>query len=100
MQNRPEIPTDMAITEVRTEAAPTQTPTAPPPPESSPEVPKPRVPAADRIASIIVAVVIAAVASLSIWYLVRSQPLLVQGEGGGTRLAIAARGQTRPPHLA
>jgi len=82
---------DMAITEARTEAAPTQTPTAPPPPESSPEVPKPRVPAADRIASIIVAVVIAAVASLSIWYLVRSQPLLVQGEVDATRFDIAAR---------
>jgi HlyD family secretion protein len=82
---------DMAITEARTEAAPTQTPTVPPAPESPPEVPKPRVPAADRIPSIIVAVVIAAVASLSIWYLVRPQPLLVQGEVDATRFDIAAR---------
>ena len=35
-----------------------QTLTVPPAPKSSPEVPKPRVPATDRIPSIIVAVVI------------------------------------------
>ncbi|MEH2484659.1 hypothetical protein V1280_000598 [Bradyrhizobium sp. AZCC 2230] len=44
---------DMAITEARTEAAPTQTLTMPAAPKSSPEVPKPRVPATDRIPSII-----------------------------------------------
>jgi hypothetical protein len=48
---------DMAITEARTEAAPTQTLTVPPAPRSSPGVPEPRVPAADRIPSTIVAVV-------------------------------------------
>jgi HlyD family secretion protein len=36
-------------------------------------------------------VVIAAVATLSIWYLVRGQPLLVQGEVDATRFDIAAR---------
>ena len=82
---------DMAITEVRTEVAPTPTPTVAPAPESSPDLTKPRVRAADRIPSIIVAIVIAAVATLSIWYLVRSQPLLVQGEVEATRLDIAAR---------
>lgn len=41
--------------------------------------------------SIIVAVVIAAVATLSIWFLVRGEPLLVQGEVDATRLDIAAR---------
>ena len=87
---------DTAIIEARTDAAPAQTvapspPPAPPAPESSPEIPKPRAPLTDRIPSIIVAVVIAAVASLSIWYLVRSQPLLVQGEVDATRLDIAAR---------
>jgi HlyD family secretion protein len=40
---------------------------------------------------IIVALVIAAVAGLSIWYLVRPEPLLVQGEVDATRLDIAAR---------
>ena len=41
--------------------------------------------------SIIVAVVVAAIAGLSICYLVRPQPLLVQGEVDATRLDIAAR---------
>jgi len=36
-------------------------------------------------------VVIAAVAALSIWYLVRGEPLLVQGEVDATRLDLAAR---------
>jgi len=44
-----------------------------------------------RLPSIIVGVVIAAVAGLSIWYLVRPQPLLVQGEVDATRYDIAAR---------
>ena len=35
--------------------------------------------------------VVAAVAALSIWYLVRGEPLLVQGEVDATRLDIAAR---------
>jgi HlyD family secretion protein len=50
-----------------------------------------RAPAPTRIPSIIVGVVIAAVAGLSIWYLVRPQPLLVQGEVDATRFDIAAR---------
>jgi HlyD family secretion protein len=41
--------------------------------------------------SIIVGVVAAAVAALSLWYLVRGQPLLVQGEVDATRFDIAAR---------
>ena len=45
-----------------------------------------------RAPSIIVAMVVAAVAGLSIWYLVRPQPLLVQGEVDATRFDIAARG--------
>jgi HlyD family secretion protein len=44
-----------------------------------------------RAASIIVGLVIAAVAGLSIWYLVRPEPLLVQGEVDATRFDIAAR---------
>src|SRR5262245_23762289 len=44
-----------------------------------------------RLPSIIVGVVIAAVAGLSIWYLVRPEPLLVQGEVDATRFDIAAR---------
>ena len=41
--------------------------------------------------TVIVGLVIAAVACLSIWYLVRPQPLLVQGEVDATRFDIAAR---------
>jgi len=54
-------------------------------------VAKKRAPSPSRIPSIIVGLVIAAVAGLSIWYLVRPQPLLVQGEVDATRYDIAAR---------
>src|SRR5512132_514641 len=50
-----------------------------------------RAPPPSRVPSIIVGLVITAVAALSIWYLVRPQPLLVQGEVDATRLDIAAR---------
>jgi HlyD family secretion protein len=44
-----------------------------------------------RLPSVIVALVIVAVVGLSIWYLVRGESLLVQGEVDATRLDIAAR---------
>src|SRR5215470_12278008 len=44
-----------------------------------------------RAPSIIVGIVAAAVAALSIFYLLRPEPLLVQGEADATRLDIAAR---------
>src|SRR5262245_6179370 len=44
-----------------------------------------------RSPAIIVGLIVAAVAGLSIWYLVRPQPLLVQGEADATRFDIAAR---------
>ena len=43
------------------------------------------------VPSVIVGLVVAAVAGLSIWYLVRPEPLLVQGEVDATRYDIAAR---------
>ena len=58
-----------------------------PPPEKPRNAAAPSV----RIPSIIVGLVVAAVAGLSIWYLVRGEPLLVQGEVDATRLDIAAR---------
>jgi HlyD family secretion protein len=61
---------------------------APEPPKDTPKV---HAPAPSRVPAIIVSLVIAAVAGLSIWYLVRPQPLLVQGEVDATRLDIAAR---------
>jgi HlyD family secretion protein len=60
------------------------------PPEAKKQpIDKPHRPA--RAPSIIVGLVVAAVAGLSIWYLVRPQPLLVQGEVDATRFDIAAR---------
>src|SRR3954466_3068427 len=88
---------DTAITEARTDGAPAQpvaTPPAsgaPPAHEPLPAVPKSRTPPTARIPSIIVAVITGAVATLSIYYLVRGQPLLVQGEVDATRFDIAAR---------
>src|ERR1700743_2851289 len=46
---------------------------------------------ATRTPSIIVGIVAASVAALSVFYLVRPEPLLVQGEVDATRLDIAAR---------
>ena len=39
----------------------------------------------------IVTLVVAGIVGLSIWYLARPQPLLVQGEADATRIDIAAR---------
>jgi HlyD family secretion protein len=50
---------------------------------------KPR--AATRAPSIIVGIVAAVIAGLSVFYLLRPEPLLVQGEVDATRLDIAAR---------
>jgi HlyD family secretion protein len=46
---------------------------------------------ATRVPSIIVGIVAAVVVALSIFYLLRPEPLLVQGEADATRLDIAAR---------
>ena len=72
--------------DVQTPEGPTEAAQQPPK-----EEPKSKAPPSARIPSIVVAVVIAAVAGLSIWYLVRPAPLLVQGEVDATRLDIAAR---------
>jgi multidrug resistance efflux pump len=44
-----------------------------------------------RAAAVIVALTIAIIVGLSLWYLVQPQPLLVQGEADATRIDIAAR---------
>src|SRR5262245_2645823 len=76
--------------ETRTEAAEARS--------SAPEVtpvlrmPAPKgPPASSRIPELIVAVVAGVIATLSLWYLLRGEPLLVQGEVDATRLDIAAR---------
>src|SRR6201991_2222471 len=47
--------------------------------------------AATRVPSIIVGVVAVVVVALSVFYLLRPEPLLVQGEADATRLDLAAR---------
>jgi HlyD family secretion protein len=69
-----------------TPGAQTETEHAPPT-----ESPKHRAPSHSRLPSIIVVGVAIAIAALSIWYLVRGEPLLVQGEVDATRFDIAAR---------
>jgi HlyD family secretion protein len=59
--------------------------------EASSHEPRQRPAARSHVPSIIVGVVVAAVAGLSLWYLLRGEPLLVQGEADATRLDIAAR---------
>jgi len=82
---------EMPNPEVRTQSVPR------PPPNDVSELAEPpgnvtkEAPSPNRLPSIIVGVVVAAVAALSIWYLVRPQPLLVQGEVDATRFDIAAR---------
>jgi HlyD family secretion protein len=66
----------------------TEQPSVSAPPQEAPNEP---ASASSRIPSIIVGAVIAVVAVLSIYYLVRGQPLLVQGEVDATRFDIAAR---------
>jgi HlyD family secretion protein len=87
---------DMVTAETRTEAASAQTPPTPLPQievEPAPPAALPKAKAAKpaNVPAIIVAVVIAAIATLSIWYLARGEPLLVQGEVDATRFDIAAR---------
>jgi HlyD family secretion protein len=53
--------------------------------------PETKTPTATRASSIIVGIVATAVVALSVFYLVRPEPLLVQGEADATRLDIAAR---------
>src|SRR5260370_19341258 len=50
---------------------------------------------ATRAPSIIVGIVAAAVVALSVFYLLRPEPLLVQGEADATRLDLAARVDVR-----
>jgi HlyD family secretion protein len=62
-----------------------------PAPTTEAAEPTERAAASTRVPSLIVGLVVVAVAALSIWYLVRPQPLLVQGEVDATRFDIAAR---------
>ena len=59
--------------------------------QSSKKEPKSAASLSARLPSIIVGALVTALAALSIWYLVRGEPLLVQGEVDATRFDIAAR---------
>ncbi len=68
--------------------------TAPIPAPESPgkEKPKPERATGGAVASaLIVTLIVAGIVGLSIWYLARPQPLIVQGEADATRVDIAAR---------
>src|SRR5215471_17711875 len=82
MEQRAEPEMNESPARAATQSAPSQAKKAP----TDDKRPRPA-----RAPSIIVGVVIAAVAGLSIWYLVRPQPLLVQGEADATRFDLAAR---------
>jgi HlyD family secretion protein len=60
------------------------------------EGPEKNAPSATRGPSIIVGAVAAVVVALSLFYLLRPEPLLVQGEADATRLDIAARVDVKP----
>lgn len=60
-------------------------------PDASTDGPEKNTRTATRTPSIIVGIVAAAVVALSVLYLLRREPLLVQGEADATRLDIAAR---------
>jgi HlyD family secretion protein len=78
--------------EVRTQSMPQPPPgDASKPAEPPGNVAKKEAHPPTRLPAIIVGMVVATVAALSIWYLVRPQPLLVQGEVDATRFDIAAR---------
>ncbi len=61
-------------------------PTPSPAPASRPGLSRSAVPA-----TILVALIIAGIVALSLWYVVQPQPLLVQGEADARRIDIAAR---------
>src|ERR1700744_2590934 len=81
----------MEKTEAATAAAPAQRAVFPPAPEPRHELPKAKAITPVNVPAIVVGAIIAAVAVLSVYYLVRGEPLLVQGEADATRFDIAAR---------
>jgi HlyD family secretion protein len=61
------------------------------PKEAPQPAPRPQAAPSSIVPALIVVLVVVAVAGLSAWYLLRGEPLLVQGEVDATRFDIAAR---------
>ncbi len=59
------------------------------------EPPRERATASATAAATIVTLILAGIVALSIWYLARPEPLIVQGEADATRIDIAARVEGR-----
>ncbi len=55
------------------------------------DTPRAKPPEPARRTAVVLFVVVAGIAGLSLWYLFQSQPLVVQGEADATRIDIAAR---------
>ena len=63
----------------------------PEPTSAAPEPPPIKISAAWGATTIVLFVIVAGIAGLSIWYLFQAQPVVVQGEADATRIDIAAR---------
>jgi len=61
------------------------------PPKDAPTPVRERKTSLSTVPSIVITAVVVAIVGLSVWYLVRGQPLLVQGEVDATRFDMAAR---------
>jgi HlyD family secretion protein len=61
------------------------------PNEANAEAPPPKAPEPARRTAVVLFVIVAIIAGLSLWYLFQAQPLVVQGEADATRIDIAAR---------
>src|SRR6187397_1105347 len=61
------------------------------PPKDAPTPVRERKTSLSTVPSIVIPAVVVAIVGLSVWYLVRGQPLLVQGEVDATRFDMAAR---------
>ena len=75
---------DTQLSEVKTQGAPE-------PPKDAPTPVRERKTSLSTVPSIVITAVVVAIVGLSVWYLVRGQPLLVQGEVDATRFDMAAR---------
>jgi HlyD family secretion protein len=89
-QDKPAAPTEVEPSRVESTAATADAPEPTPEPTLPPKPQRPRSKPLN-VPAIVLAVSVASIVALSLWYLLRPEPLLVQGEVDATRLDIAAR---------